>query len=168
MPASRRHRRAGLRRYSRLTGAPMLYSILKAAHVLAIVLWVGGMLFAHAFLRPALAGLDPPQRLSLMHAVLARFFAAVTGAIVVVLSSGLAMFAMAGARPPWDWTAMTLVGLVMMAIFAVIRLRLFPPLRVAVQARDWPAGAAALARIRQAVATNLALGLAVIALTVAF
>ena len=41
----------------------MVYALLKALHVLAVVLWVGGMAFAHFFLRPALATLEPPQRL---------------------------------------------------------------------------------------------------------
>lgn len=50
-----------------------------------MVLWVGGMLFARFFLRPALAVLDPPQRLRLMHEVLRRFFAAVTVAALAVL-----------------------------------------------------------------------------------
>ncbi|EFK95682.1 membrane protein [sediment metagenome] len=49
----------------------MVYALLKALHVLAVVLWVGGMAFAHFFLRPALATLEPPHRLRLMHVVLA-------------------------------------------------------------------------------------------------
>ena len=52
----------------------MLYATLKTQHVLAIVVWVGGMVFAHFFLRPALARLEPPVRLRLMHEVLGRFF----------------------------------------------------------------------------------------------
>ena len=67
----------------------MVYALLKALHVLAVVLWVGGMAFAHFFLRPALATLEPPQRLRLMHAVLGRFFAAVLWAVGLLLASGL-------------------------------------------------------------------------------
>ena len=47
-----------------------LYALLKTLHVLATVLWVGGMMFAHFFLRPAVAQLEPPQRLRLMHGVM--------------------------------------------------------------------------------------------------
>ena len=37
-----------------------------ALHVIAAVIWVGGMLFAHMMLRPvAAAQLEPPQRLTL-------------------------------------------------------------------------------------------------------
>ena len=39
----------------------MVYALLKAVHVLAVVLWVGGMAFAHFFLRPALATLAVEQ-----------------------------------------------------------------------------------------------------------
>lgn len=41
----------------------MIYAILKTLHVLSIVVCVGGMAFAHFFLRPAVAPLDPPVRL---------------------------------------------------------------------------------------------------------
>ena len=67
----------------------MLYALLNALHVLAIVVWVGGMVFAHFFLRPAVAALPPPQRLPLMQAVLGRFFAAVLAASAVTLATGL-------------------------------------------------------------------------------
>jgi uncharacterized membrane protein len=44
------------------------------------------MVFAHFFLRPAVAALPPPQRLPLMQAVLGRFFAAVLAAAAVALT----------------------------------------------------------------------------------
>ena len=151
----------------------MLYALLKAVHVLAVVLWVGGMAFAHFFLRPALGALEPPQRLRLMHAVLGRFFAAVLVAVVLLLASGLWMIGRVARQvvqgggafswPP-DWVAMTVVGLLMMAIFGHIRFVLFKRLAAAVNAQDWPAGAAALAQIRRWVGVNLALGVAVIAI----
>lgn len=45
---------------------PMLFAALKLAHVLAVVVWIGGMVFAHFFLRPAVLKLEPPQRIRLM------------------------------------------------------------------------------------------------------
>ena len=39
----------------------MIYATLKTLHVLAIVVWVGGMVFAHFFLRPAVAQLAGPD-----------------------------------------------------------------------------------------------------------
>ncbi len=145
----------------------MLFALLKALHVLAVVLWVGGMAFAHLFLRPALAQLPPPQRLALMHEVLRRFFAAVLWATALILVSGLWMigrvaktvvqgggsFAM-----PLDWTVMSIVGVLMVALFGHIRFVLFRRFAAAVAAADWPAAAALLASIRQWVAVNLVLG----------
>ncbi|GMV47895.1 MAG: hypothetical protein AMXMBFR66_32930 [Pseudomonadota bacterium] len=146
----------------------MLYALAKTLHVLGVLLWVGGMLFAHFFLRPALQVLEPPRRLALMREVLRRFFAAVVVAVLVVLASGLAMLRLALRAPgfawPLDWLAMTALGLVMMAVFGWIRLGPYRRFVIALQADDLPAAAAALARIRAWVGFNLALGLAVVAL----
>ena len=155
----------------------MLMSTLKAVHVLAVLVWVGGMAFAHFFLRPSLAVLEPPQRVRLMHAVLGRFFGAVLVAIVLILGSGvwiigrvakLTVQSGASFSMPLDWTVMTGVGLLMVAIFGHIRFVLFKRLDRAVQASDWPAGGVALAAIRQWVAVNLALGLALVALVLIY
>ena len=66
----------------------MLYASLKLIHLLSIVVWVGGMVFAHFFLRPATQALEPAVRVRLMHDVLERFFAAVLVAVVLMLASG--------------------------------------------------------------------------------
>lgn len=151
----------------------MLYALLKTVHVLAVVLWVGGMAFAHFFLRPSLALLEPPQRLALMREVLRRFFAAVLVASLLTLATGLGMLDQA-ARPviqagacmtwPVDWIAMTVLGLLMLAIFGYIRFVLYRRFTAALDAADLPAAAAGLAGIRLWVGINLAIGLALIAL----
>src|SRR6478736_2464387 len=64
---------------------PMLYAVLQFLHVMAVILWVGGMLFAHCFLRPAAAKLEPPVRLRLLASVLGPFLNAVLVAIVLIL-----------------------------------------------------------------------------------
>jgi uncharacterized membrane protein len=152
-----------------------LYALLKTLHVLAIVLWVGGMVFAHFFLRPALAQLEPPQRLRLMHEVLRRFFAAVGVAALLTLATGLWMIGRVAKQAvqsggsfamPLDWTLMAALGVLMVAIFGHIRFVLFKRFAVAVTALDWPAGGAALAKLRTWVAVNLALGLTVIVIAV--
>ena len=98
----------------------MLYNALKLAHVLSIIVWVGGMVFAHFFLRPAAQSLPPPERLRLMHDVLQRFLAAVGVAVAVVLASGLWMVGRAARQAvqaggaftmPLDWTLMATLGL---------------------------------------------------------
>ena len=147
------------------------YALLKTLHVLATVLWVGGMMFAHFFLRPALAQLDPPQRLRLMHEVLRRFFAAVGVAALLTLATGLwrigrvakqAVQSGGSFAMPLDWTLMAVLGVLMVAIFGHIRFVLFKRFAVAVTALDWPAGGVALAKLRTWVAVNLALGVTVI------
>lgn len=150
----------------------MVWALLKAVHLLAVLLWVGGMAFAHFFLRPSLAVLEPPQRLALMHAVLGRFFRAVLWATAAVLLTGFWMLGrvarqfLAMDAPivwPWTWWLMAVVGVVMVGIFGHIRVARWPRMDRAVRAGDWPAAGAALAGIRQWVALNLALGLGLIA-----
>jgi len=147
------------------------YALLKTLHVLAIVLWLGGMLFTHFFLRPSLQLLEPPQRLRLMHEVLRRFFAAVGVAALLTLITGLWMIARVAKQAvqsggsfsmPLDWTVMAVLGVLMVALFGHIRFVLFKRLARAVVAQDWPAGAVALAKMRVWVGVNLALGLTVI------
>lgn len=152
----------------------MFYAALKLAHVLAIVLWVGGMAFAHFCLRPSVQSLEPPVRLRLLQAVMQRFFSAVLVAVVVVLVTGVWMIGRAakesvqaglGFAMPLDWTLMATIGIVMIAIFGHIRFALFKRLTRAVAASDWPAGGAAMASIRTWVFVNLVLGVIVIAIT---
>jgi uncharacterized membrane protein len=155
----------------------MLLALLKAVHVLAVVVWVGGMAFAHFFLRPSLAVLEPPQRVRLMHAVMGRFFAAVLWAAGLILASGLWIIGRVARQAaqsggsfamPLDWIVMSVLGLVMIAIFGHIRFGLYRRLDRAVQAGDIPAGGAVLAQIRPWVGLNLALGLALIAGVLAY
>jgi uncharacterized membrane protein len=153
----------------------MLYAAIKAAHLLALIVWIGGMACTQFFLRPALTVLDPPQRLRLMHEVLGRFLAAVTVAAGTVLASGVWMIGHASTqaaetgghlRMPIAWLLMAALGLLMMAIFAHIRWRLYPRLSRAFAAANWPAGAAAMGQIRGWVSVNLAIGVGVVAITV--
>lgn len=151
----------------------MLYNALKFVHVMAVILWVGGMLFAHCFLRPAVARLEPPVRLPLMASVLGPFLNAVLGAIVLILLSGVAMIGQEASQAaqtggaffmPRSWTAMAAGGLVMMAIYAYIRAALYPRLNAAVARSDWPAAGAALGGVRRWVGVNLLLGIAIVAI----
>ena len=152
----------------------MIFAALKLVHVLAIVVWIGGMVFTQFFLRPALLQLEPPQRLRVMHGVLQRFFSAVLVVIVLVLVTGLWMIGRSARETvragldfamPLDWTIMASLGIVMMLIFGHIRFALFKRLSRAIASSDWPAGAAALASIRTWVGINLALGLLIIVVT---
>lgn len=152
----------------------MLYAILKTLHLLAIIVWIGGMVFAHFFLRPAVGALEPAVRVRLMHAVLGRFFGAVLAAIAVSLVTGLWMIGRVAKQVvqaggnfnmPLEWTIMATLGIAMMLIFGHIRFVLYKRLNQAVPAADWPAGAAALGQIRSWVLVNLALGVLIVLVT---
>jgi uncharacterized membrane protein len=139
-------------------------------HLLGATVWIGGMFFAYMALRPA-AGtlLQPPQRLPLWRATLARFFLWVWISIVALYASGLHMLAAAyGMRAaPAYVLAMAAIATVMTAIFIYVYFVPFRTLKREVDAQNWPAGGAALNRIRQLVATNLVLGLTTFAVAVA-
>jgi uncharacterized membrane protein len=152
----------------------MLYAILKTLHVLSIIVWIGGMVFSHFFLRPAVAQLEPAVRLRLMHDVLGRFFQAVLVASLLSLATGVWMLGRVARQlvqsggnfeMPLAWTIMAVLGAAMVAIFMHIRFALYNRLGRAVAASDWPAGGAALAQIRTWVSFNLGLGIVVLLVT---
>lgn len=152
----------------------MLYTALKTVHLLSIIVWIGGMVFAQFFLRPALSQLESPQRIRLMHEVLGRFFDAVLVAAALTLGSGIWMIgrmarqmAQSGVKfnMPLEWMVMATLGLLMMLIFGHIRFVLFARLSRAVTAAAWPAGGAVLASIRTWVMVNLVLGVLIVVVT---
>lgn len=142
-----------------------IHTLMLFFHLLGVVIRVGGMFLMHFAVRPAaVALLEPPQRLPLLAAVLARFFAWVVASVLAVLASGLAIILGGGFRgvhASVHW--MFAIGLVMIAIFSYIRLVPYPALRKAVAACEWPVAAKRLDVIRKLVALNLALGIATIA-----
>ena len=144
-----------------------MMALLVALHVLAAVIWVGGMFFAYMALRPVAASLlEPPLRLPLWSRTFARFFPWVWAAVVALPASGwtliLGYFGGLGATPV-RVHVMNAVGTLMILIFLHVWFAPYRRLREAVAAQDWPAGGRALARIRRLVGLNLALGLFVVA-----
>jgi len=135
-------------------------------HLVAVVVWVGGMFFAYVCLRPVAATqLEPPQRLALWVAVFGKFFPWVWLAVAMILVSGLTMILQVGMRgAPIHWHLMLLTGIVMMLIFTHLYFSPFSRLRAGVAASDWPRAGAALGQIRKLVGINLALGLLTVAI----
>lgn len=146
--------------------------VLVLLHLLGVIVWIGGMAFAHFCLRPvAAAQLPPPQRLPLLSAVLGRFFVLVGVGLAFIWISGIARFAQVGGQGipnaiPAHWHAMAGVGAGMTAIYLLIVLRFYPRLRAAVASQTWPAGGAAMDSIRKLVFVNLILGLVTVAIAV--
>lgn len=89
-------------------------------HVLADVVWVGGMFLAYMVVRPAAAeALEPSQRLKLWNGIFRRFFPWVWTAVVLLLATGFIMMDMMDRVPPYV-IVMTLIGIVMAAIFVYL------------------------------------------------
>ena len=152
----------------------MLYAALKAIHLLSIIVWIGGMVFVQFSLRPAIASLEAPQRVRLMHEVLGRFFNAVLWAAGLTLATGLWMIGRVAKQAvqsggnfkmPIEWMVMSVLGVLMVLIFAHIRFALYKRLSRAVTAAAWPAGDAALASIRTWVMVNLVIGVVIVLVT---
>lgn len=143
----------------------MLRQLLVFLHLAGVVVWVGGMFFAHFCLRPAaLKLLEPPQRLPLWAATLGAFLRYTAVAVVLIVLSGFALFFETGFKQaPIGWHVMMGVGLVMAGIFAWVYGVLHPRLRGHAEAGAWPEAAAALNGIRRLVTTNLVLALLTLA-----
>jgi uncharacterized membrane protein len=131
-------------------------------HVLAAVIWVGGMFFAYAVLRRAARTIDPHVRLDLWGQVFQQFFPWVWASIAALLLSGYGMvflafggFAGAGVHVH----IMQAIGLLMMALFLHLYFAPWPRMRRALAAGDYKMATRQLTQIRWIVATNLALGL---------
>ncbi len=142
-----------------------LHHLMLFLHLAGVVTWVGGMAFAYHCVRPAAGALEPPQRLTLWVAIFARFFPLVWISVALILASGLFMLMSTGfARAPLAWHLMLATGSVMIAVYLNVFFGPWAALRRAVSAEDWPAGAAALNRIRQRVGFNIVLGYLTIAI----
>ena len=143
-----------------------MHAIAIALHLLAAVVWVGGMFFAHQALRPVAATLlEPPLRLSLWEKTLGRFFVWVWLAVTLLLITGywmaLNLYSSFAAFPLYV-NLMQGIGWLMILLYFHVYFAPYQGLRRTVSAGDWPAAAAQLARIRRIVGINLTLGLAVV------
>ena len=140
-------------------------ALLIALHILAAVVWVGGMFFAYVVLRPSAGPLEAETRLALWHRVFGRFFPWVWLSIIVLLASGYGMIFLyfggfAGAR--LSIHLMQGVGIVMMLLFGHVFFGPWRRFRDAVEARDFAQAGNRLNQIRRIVAVNLVLGLVTI------
>jgi uncharacterized membrane protein len=130
-------------------------------HTLAVVIWVGGMFFAHMVLRPSAGPLDAAIRLTLWHRVFSSFFPWVWLCVAAILASGFAMISVGFggfAKVPGYVNAMMGLGIVMALVFGHIYFGPFRRFRQAVPAADWGTAEKAIGSIRQLVSFNLVLG----------
>lgn len=140
-------------------------SISIALHLLAAVIWVGGMFFAYVALRPAAATvLQPPERLQLWVGTFKRFFVWVWISVAILLATGYWMvFAYFGGfgNAGLHIHIMHGAGILMVLIYMHVFFAPYRRLRHAVIVQDYPAGGAQLAMIRKLIGLNLLIGLCV-------
>jgi len=137
-------------------------ALLVASHILAAVVWVGGMFLAYVVLRPSAGPLEAETRLALWQRVFRGFFPWVWASIVVLLASGYAMiflyfggFAGAGLHIH----LMQGIGIVMVLLFGHLFFGPWRRFSQAMEARDFAQAGGRLNQIRLIVAINLTLGL---------
>ncbi|KAF0224508.1 MAG: hypothetical protein FD176_1092 [Rhodospirillaceae bacterium] len=139
------------------------YTLALAIHALATLAWVGGMIFAHLILRPAMADMTLPLRLALWRRVLPRFFAVVWVSIIALLVTGYGVLFL-GYRGGFTGGAihidiMQITGLIMIANFIYLYFGPFQAFKRRVDTEDHAKAAGSLNRIRHIVTVNLILGL---------
>ena len=153
----------------------MLYAALKLIHLLAVIVWIGGMVFSHFILRPALGELDPPVKARLMVAVLSRFLNSVLVLGTVTVASGVWMIGRVAKQTvqaglpfnmPLEWWVMAVLGIFMWLVFGHIRFVLYRRLRMAVEGLDWSTANRVLVQIRHWVLFNLVLGVVIVGVVV--
>ena len=141
----------------------LAYALALALHTVAAVIWVGGMFFAHMALRPAVAVMEPAERLGLWLRVLPRFFAWVWAAVFALLATGYGVLflgyrgGLGGGGLHID--VMQATGLVMMVLFVYLFFAPWQAFKRAMKAGDLAEAAANQMRIRAIVTINLTLGL---------
>lgn len=140
-------------------------SISIALHLLSVIIWVGGMFFAHMLLRPAAAQvLEPPLRLQLWVQVFRNFFLWVWITIIILLATGYWMvFSVFGgfANVGLHVHIMHGLGIAMIVIFMFVYFSSYRKLRHAVIVENFQEGGIKLAQIRRLVGINILIGLAI-------
>ena len=151
-----------------------MYDYAKLLHLIAGIVWMGGMTFMLFALRPAaIAAMEAQPRAILMGEIWKRFFALVLGAIVLLFATGTHLYtqtfratrlATGDGGVPLGWNIMLVLGLVMMLIFGHIYFAGFKKYKRAVAAGDWPLAAKAASMIHTMTLINFSLGwLAIVA-----
>jgi uncharacterized membrane protein len=148
--------------HNKMEGPVMDIGIAVTLHILASIIWVGGMFFAVYVLRLAAGPMAPAERLPLWGRVFAKFFPWVWVAVVLLPATGYWMiFAMHGgfAELPVPFHIMHLVGWVMVLIFLHLWFAPYARFKKALAGDDLPQAGKQLNTIRLLVTTNLYLGL---------
>ena len=145
-----------------------MYDYAKLLHLIAGIVWLGGMTFMLFALRPAaVAAMEPQARAVLMGHVWQRFYALVLAAIVVLFATGTHLYtatfraaklATGTGGVPLGWNVMLVLGLAMMLVFGHIYFASFKKYKRAIAAAQWPLAAQAGGLIHKMTMLNFTLG----------
>ncbi len=120
-----------------------LKGILTAFHVIAAVVWIGGIFFMQIVMRAVTADLEAPERIKIMSRVFKHFFKWVWVAVGVILVTGFGIiFGVYGGYGNLPWAVfkrihlMTALGIAMSLVFTFIYTGPFQKLQKAVRAKD--------------------------------
>lgn len=135
-----------------------------ALHVLAAVVWVGGLFFMLLVLRPAAGSMPLGERLPLFSEALGRFFLWVWISIITLLATGYAMIALLGgmAAVPGYVHIMQGLGWIMFLMFGHIFFGPWRRLRAALTAGALADAGKSMNQIRILATVALVLGLVVV------
>ena len=145
-----------------------MYDYAKLLHLIAGIVWMGGMTFMLFALRPAaMATLEAQPRAVLMGEVFRRFYLLVLVAIVVLFTTGTHLYtatfraakmATGNGSVPLGWNVMLVLGITMMLVFGHIYVAGFKKYKRAIAAAQWPIAAKAGGLIHKMTMLNFALG----------
>lgn len=140
----------------------MLTAAAITLHLLATVIWVGGMFFAVYILRLAAGPMEPGERLPLWHRVFVKFFPWVWIAVILLPLTGYVLISeLHGdfSTLPVPFHIMHALGWIMILIFLHLWFAPYARFKRAIRAGDMAEAGKQLNAIRLLVTTNLYLGL---------
>ncbi|BBN60354.1 CopD family protein [Hydrogenovibrio marinus] len=140
-----------------------LYSLASFAHLLAAILWVGGIFLVYKVFRPVAMQLEPSQRLTMFLGIFNKFFPWVWGFIFVLIVSGYAdwILRLGGFNSTQLYVvAMEVIGWIMIILFAWLYFVFFKRFKKYVEEENFAeAGKVLNTKMRPIIVTNLWLGI---------
>jgi uncharacterized membrane protein len=134
-------------------------------HLIAINVWIGGMFFLVMVLGRAISTLEQVQQLTVWAAVLKYFFFWVWLAVLILLSTGIAMLVYRFhefMNAPTYVLVMACLGVLMMLIFSLMYFVFYQKFKHAIQEQAVEIARANLRVIRTLGFVNMTLGLCVV------
>ena len=142
----------------------MALKYLLGIHLLATIIWVGGMFFAFQILHPSAAALDPEKRLQLWAGVFRRFFPWVWAAVLSLLVSGywMVLVYFGGMKNIGMYIHLMMgIGTLMAFLFVWLWVSPYRLFKGAMASGDLQVADRQAGRIRHILAVNLVMGLIV-------